>query len=307
MFIVCADSGEIEERFGQEQGREFSVQDTALAMENMLLKAADMGLGGCIIGAFNRDELIRQFRVREGHRPVALLPIGEPSQKNSPKERKALFEISDYVGEIPPIASAWANKQENEPFRLKKASLIGAEFEDLNLDNATFKDINMHGVSFTSVNLDTTSFSNMYFGNSKFKNMNLSGSSFQCGSLDRVKIGGCEHCEKEGIACIQMRKAEFDNVDMSGSMFNHCNYEGSVMTDIRMCSSKIYDVDMDGSDFSGVNMVGAKLRCVNLFGSEIKNSNFTNVHMDGCDIDGFTVDGIDVKSAIEAYKNSKNG
>ncbi len=47
IFVACTDSRAIESRFGKkERTAKFVIQDTARAMENMLLAATDVDLGG---------------------------------------------------------------------------------------------------------------------------------------------------------------------------------------------------------------------------------------------------------------------
>ena len=98
VIIVCTDRTQIEARFG-ERAKKFAIQDTALAMENMLLAATSMGLGGCVIGAYDGDACARAFDIPEEHNIVALLPIGEPTEKIPPRERKPLGEVVTFVGE----------------------------------------------------------------------------------------------------------------------------------------------------------------------------------------------------------------
>ena len=92
VVIVCIDGNGIEARFG-ERGRKFPYQDTAFAIENMLLYATERGLGGCIIGAYNDAACRAAFpEIDAAHRVVALLPIGEPAEHPEPRGRKPLSD-----------------------------------------------------------------------------------------------------------------------------------------------------------------------------------------------------------------------
>ena len=53
--------------------------DLGIALQSMLLKAVEMGLGGLIIGAFNRVAI--QEGLQMPYRPLMLLAIGKPSEK----------------------------------------------------------------------------------------------------------------------------------------------------------------------------------------------------------------------------------
>ena len=54
---------------------------------NCLLLAKSMGLGSCWIGAFKEDEVAQVLGLPEGHRPVALIPIGHPAEEPAPRPK----------------------------------------------------------------------------------------------------------------------------------------------------------------------------------------------------------------------------
>ena len=55
-IVVCADAEQSAGRYGQ-RGRElYCLQDTAAAIEHILLAAVALGLGGCWVGAFDEDQ-----------------------------------------------------------------------------------------------------------------------------------------------------------------------------------------------------------------------------------------------------------
>lgn len=102
IFVICADKTALCERFGarwdDERIRTFVVQDTALAAENLLLKATDMGLGGCFMGAFDAAKCREVLSIPEKYEIVALIPVGEPAEEIPPKERKPLSQVADIIG-----------------------------------------------------------------------------------------------------------------------------------------------------------------------------------------------------------------
>ena len=53
--------------------------DLGIALQSMLLKAVEMGLGGLIIGAFNREAIRERFNL--SIEPLMLLAIGKPAEK----------------------------------------------------------------------------------------------------------------------------------------------------------------------------------------------------------------------------------
>ncbi len=70
------------------RGRElYCLQDTAAAVQNVLLAAHDMGLGACWVGAFDDDAVSRALELRGDERPVALVPVGYPAEQGRSNRR----------------------------------------------------------------------------------------------------------------------------------------------------------------------------------------------------------------------------
>jgi nitroreductase len=59
----------------------------------MTLKAVELGLGSCWIGAFSQEEVKKILNIPDNYKVVALLPIGYPKGSPGPKIRKPLGEI----------------------------------------------------------------------------------------------------------------------------------------------------------------------------------------------------------------------
>lgn len=55
--------------------------DAGIAAQTILLAAAEMGLGGCIIRTFNRYELRRYFQMPENMETVLIIALGKPAQE----------------------------------------------------------------------------------------------------------------------------------------------------------------------------------------------------------------------------------
>lgn len=68
-------------------------KDVMIAVENMVLAAAELGYGSCYIGAFEEERIKSLLKVPEGLRVVVLLPIGVPDEAPSQRPRKALSEV----------------------------------------------------------------------------------------------------------------------------------------------------------------------------------------------------------------------
>ena len=59
--------------------------NVAIAVEHIVLKAVDLGLGSCWLGRFDREKAKAVLKLDETIYPVVLLPVGYPDQ--SPKQR----------------------------------------------------------------------------------------------------------------------------------------------------------------------------------------------------------------------------
>jgi len=68
--------------------------NVAIAVEHIVLKAVDLGLGSCWLGRFNRDKIKEYLALDESIYPVVLLPVGHPYQ--SPKARPR-FDLDKLV------------------------------------------------------------------------------------------------------------------------------------------------------------------------------------------------------------------
>lgn len=70
---------------------EHAIEDCAAAAENMLVQAADMGLGGVWLGVLpdtDRVEKIRTlFALPDGVIPLCMLAIGHPAAPGKPKDK----------------------------------------------------------------------------------------------------------------------------------------------------------------------------------------------------------------------------
>lgn len=78
--------------------KEFGDIDVSIVTTHMMLEAQDLGLGTTWVGAFDPEELIKVYEVPESLVPVAILPIGYPSEEAKPSRlHNQRNEISDFV------------------------------------------------------------------------------------------------------------------------------------------------------------------------------------------------------------------
>jgi nitroreductase len=70
--------------------------DLAIAMEHMILAAANEGLGTCWIGAFVEKDVKKILGIPDNVRVVALTPVGYPAEVPKDRGRKLLKDIVSY-------------------------------------------------------------------------------------------------------------------------------------------------------------------------------------------------------------------
>jgi nitroreductase len=93
VIVVCANETRSKLGYGNRGVNLYCIQDTAAAIENLLLVAHAMDLGACWVGAF-REEIARNVLNTPAHvRPVAIIPIGHPSKKPTTRSRRPLEDI----------------------------------------------------------------------------------------------------------------------------------------------------------------------------------------------------------------------
>jgi nitroreductase len=92
---------------GKLNNTEYYKVDVAIAMEHLVLAAADLGLGTCWIGAFKENKIKQILEIPDKVKIVALTPLGYPADKEKltgkilktiagSKKRKQLKEFVHY-------------------------------------------------------------------------------------------------------------------------------------------------------------------------------------------------------------------
>lgn len=96
VIAVCANENRSSERYGQRGKTLYCIQDTAAAIQNIHLTAHSMGLSTCWVGAFKEEDASEILNVPNGIRPVALIPVGYPSEFPSARTRRPVEKIVHY-------------------------------------------------------------------------------------------------------------------------------------------------------------------------------------------------------------------
>jgi nitroreductase len=93
VIVVCADEKRAEQNYGARGKTLYCLQDTAAAVQNILLTAYSLGLGSCWVGAFKEEEARKAINAPKEMRPVALIPVGYPDETPPPRNRRPVSEI----------------------------------------------------------------------------------------------------------------------------------------------------------------------------------------------------------------------
>jgi len=93
VIVVCANEARSGRGYGSRGVNLYCIQDTAAATQNMLLAAYAMRLGTCWIGAFREEMVSETLKTPDQVRPVAIIPIGYPSEKPTLRRRRPITDI----------------------------------------------------------------------------------------------------------------------------------------------------------------------------------------------------------------------
>jgi nitroreductase len=94
-LVVCA-CGIPAENWVRVDGKNYNDVDVAIAMDHLILAAADIGLGTCWIAAFDPAAAREVLNLPDGVEPVAFTPLGYPADTPRPKSRKSLETLVRY-------------------------------------------------------------------------------------------------------------------------------------------------------------------------------------------------------------------
>jgi nitroreductase len=94
-IVICA-CGIPSEGWVRQDGKNYCDIDVAIAMDHLILSAADLGLGTCWIGAFNPQAAREILRLPDSVEPIVFTPLGYPDDQPRDKIRKSIDELVRY-------------------------------------------------------------------------------------------------------------------------------------------------------------------------------------------------------------------
>lgn len=90
-IVVCSDHSKSWKR--KSDGKDFADVDVAIAIDHLVLKATDLGLGTCWVCNFDVELVRKKLQLPNHIEPVALIPLGYSTSEAPPKSRKPLEEM----------------------------------------------------------------------------------------------------------------------------------------------------------------------------------------------------------------------
>ena len=97
VIVVGYDMQEMYSAYRERGVTLYAIQDAAAATQNMLLRAYDLGLGTCWVGAFDENEVSRILDLPKYVRPVAIVTVGYLAERGV-STRKSLESVVKFVG-----------------------------------------------------------------------------------------------------------------------------------------------------------------------------------------------------------------
>ncbi len=102
ILAICLNEDLAERNYGDRGIDLYGIQSTGALIENILLRATEMGLGACWVGSFDETQ-VRTFlscEKEEDIRPVALVPVGHPKKipETTPRRKLHTFTHVDGYG-----------------------------------------------------------------------------------------------------------------------------------------------------------------------------------------------------------------
>jgi nitroreductase len=94
-IVICA-CGIPSQSWVRSDGKNYCEVDATIAMDHLILAAADLGLGTCWIGAFNPDAAREVLSLPDDVEPIAFTPLGYPNDQPGDKSRKSMNELVRY-------------------------------------------------------------------------------------------------------------------------------------------------------------------------------------------------------------------
>ncbi len=81
VIVVCSDTRRNVRRYRERAIKFYSITDGAFSSMIILLTVVNEGLGACLVGAFDDDEVSKVLGLPKEVKPIGIIPIGYPAEK----------------------------------------------------------------------------------------------------------------------------------------------------------------------------------------------------------------------------------
>lgn len=136
IIAIASDLAEVERRGSKNSLVYGLMMDAAMAAENLMLEAADLGLGTCAIKSYNDKAVHKLLNLPDTMRLEILISVGWPAAEPREPKRKAMDQVLFW--------NAWAEPAaEDEPVKAqdKPAKTQSAQTEPLQLHKKELRDL----------------------------------------------------------------------------------------------------------------------------------------------------------------------
>ncbi|HZL11414.1 MAG TPA: nitroreductase family protein [Prolixibacteraceae bacterium] len=90
-IVICSDHLQSWKR--KSDGKDYADVDVAIAIDHLVLKATELGLGTCWVCNFDTGQAREKLQLPDHIEPVAIIPIGYTNSEAPVKTRKNLSEL----------------------------------------------------------------------------------------------------------------------------------------------------------------------------------------------------------------------
>lgn len=97
VILVCAEPERSEAQYGERGKNLYCLQDTAAAIQNILICAKANGLSTCWVGAFDETACKEALNLPNECRPVAMISVGYSEEEPKAPERRPLTEVVTFL------------------------------------------------------------------------------------------------------------------------------------------------------------------------------------------------------------------
>ena len=143
IIAIASDLAEVERRGSKNSLVYGLMMDAAMAAENLMLEAADLGLGTCAIKSYNDKAVHKLLNLPDTMRLEILISVGWPAAEPREPKRKAMDQVLFWNAWAEPAEQEEPAKAQDEPVKAqdKPAKAQSAQTEPLQLNEKELRDL----------------------------------------------------------------------------------------------------------------------------------------------------------------------